>query len=89
MANIIIFFSRFFRVKMSTERKYSFRSSMQRQSIATSTQHSPNPDISDVSTSTEGHKRTTPIQAPKNLRRPNISETSAEEEKEEEDAMET
>jgi len=59
---------------------------MQRQSIATSTQHSPNPDISDVSTSTEGHKRTTPIQAPKNLRRPNISETSAEEEKEEEDS---
>jgi len=86
MANIIIFFSRFFGVEMSTERKYSFRSSMQRQSIATSTQPSPNPDISDVSTSAEGHKHTTPIQAPKNLRRPNISETSAEEEKEEEDS---
>ena len=53
-------------------------------SIATLAQPSLNPDKSDASTQAEGHKHTTPIQAPTNRKRPNISETSAEEEKEEE-----
>eukprot|EP00580_Thalassiosira_gravida_P005220 CAMPEP_0201654682 /NCGR_PEP_ID=MMETSP0493-20130528/45625_1 /ASSEMBLY_ACC=CAM_ASM_000838 /TAXON_ID=420259 /ORGANISM="Thalassiosira gravida, Strain GMp14c1" /LENGTH=124 /DNA_ID=CAMNT_0048131247 /DNA_START=151 /DNA_END=525 /DNA_ORIENTATION=+ len=79
MANIIIFFSRFFQEKTNgngnrSRRHFNF------------VQPTTNADASDASRLADAHNHTTPIETSKNLRRPNSSEMPAEEEKEEEDS---